>query len=175
MRKENRKILSPLPSFLTLFFIKLFLFVLFIGTMTCFLDILLIVMLIQGLGLLLLLIMHWILSMFFVLRMGKTFLILRTLLVLLPTLEACMYDIFQLPFIWDNIFVLKNLEISLTSLAVLADIEGRNLSILAGLLLFLSLGLLFLTGLVFSVQWKDIFCLKELLLVSATNESYLTL
>ena len=56
------------------------------------------------------------LSMFFALRVGKASLILRTLLVLLPILEACAYDMPQLILAWVDAFVLKNFEIFLTSL-----------------------------------------------------------
>ena len=147
-------------------------FILFIETMTCFLDISLVVMLVWDLDLLLPLIIHWMLSIFFVLRMEKTSLILRTFSELLPTLEAYIYNISWLPFVWDSVFVLKNLEISLISLGVLVGIRRESLSILASLSLSLSLGLLFLTRSTLGVQWKDTFYLKELLLVSVTNESH---
>ena len=51
-------------------------------------------------------------------------------------------------------------------------IRRESLSILASLSLSLSLGLLFLTRSTLGVQWKDTFYLKELLLVSVTNESH---
>ena len=137
------RVLFMLVMWILLSFIKLFLLVLFIGTITYFLNISLVVILICSLGLLLLLIICWMLLMFFALRVGKASLILRTLSVLLSTLEACPYNIYWLKFAQDSTFVLKNFEILLTSLGILVGIGGSSLSILAGLSVSLSLGLLF--------------------------------
>ena len=63
-------------------------FSLFIGTMTCFLEELLIVMLIYGLGLLLPLMIFYIFLIFFTWRDEKMSLILRTFSVLLAGLDA---------------------------------------------------------------------------------------
>ena len=142
------KALFMLVMWTLLFSIK---FLLFMRTMTCFLDRPLVVMLICGLSLLLPLIIHWMLSMFFTLRIGKTSLILRIFLVLLPILKVYAYDLSWLILAWVDIFVLKNSEILLISLGVLVRIGGGSLSILASLLMSLPLGLLFLTRLVFGV------------------------
>jgi len=146
------KALFILVMWTLLFSMKFFLLALFKRTMTCFIDRPLVVMLICGLSLPLLLIIYWMLSMFFTLRIGKTFLILRIFLVLLFILNVYTYDLSWLILAWVNIFVLKNFEILLISLEVLVRIEGGSLSILASLSVSLPLGLLFLTRLVFGVQ-----------------------
>ena len=130
---------------------KNFLLISYMETMIWFLDGLLVVMLMYGLGLPLPLIILWMLSIFFVLRVGNTSLILRMFLVLLLVIKVCTYDLPGLALAWDGFFILKNLEILLTSLGILAGIRGSNLSTLASLLVFFFLDLLLLTGLVFGV------------------------
>ena len=135
------KALFILVMWTLLFSMKFFLLALFMRMITCFLDELLVIMLICSLGFLLPLIIYWILLMFFILRVGKASLILRMFLVLLPILEACVYNLLWLILAWVGIFVLKNFEISLTSLGILTGIEGGSLLILASLLVSLSLDL----------------------------------
>ena len=67
---------------------------------------------------------------------------------------------------------MKNFEISLISLEVLVGIGRGNLSILAGLLVSLSLVLPSLIGITFEMQLYDTFCLKVLLCTSAISECY---
>jgi len=145
------KVLFMLVMWTLLFSIKFLLLALFMRTMTYFLDRPLVVMLICGLSLLLPLIIYWMLSIFFTLRIGKASLILRIFLVLLPILKAYAYDLSWLILVWVDIFVLKNFEILLISLGVLVRIGGSSLSILVSLSVSLPLGLLFLTRLVFGV------------------------
>ena len=82
--------------------------------------------------------------MFFILRVGNTSLILRIFSVLLSTLETYTYDLLWLILAQDSIFILKNFEILLISLGVLAGMGEKSLLILASLSLSLSLGLPFL-------------------------------
>ena len=80
--------LFMLETWLLLSSINFLILLLFIGTMTCFLEGSLVVMLICSLGLLLPLIIFYMFSILFTLRYGKASLILRTSTVLLPGLDA---------------------------------------------------------------------------------------
>ena len=108
--------------------------------------------------------------MLLALRVGKASLILRTLSVLLLPLEACVYDMPCLLVVWTGAFALKNLEILLTFLGVLAGIEGDSLSILASLSVSLPFDLPFLIRFVLGIQWYETFCLNKLLWTSAVRE-----
>ena len=120
--------------------------------MICFLDRPLVIILIQGLGLLSPLIIYWMLLMLLALRVGKASLIFRILLILLPPLKTCAYNMSHLLVVQTGTFALKNLEIFLISLRVFAEIGGGSLSILASLLVSLSFNLLFVIGFVLGIQ-----------------------
>ena len=87
------------------------LFLLFIETMTCFLDRSFIVMFCFGLDLLLPLMIFWIFSIFFACNFGKVYLILRISLVLEDVNKACMYDFLAFLFSISWLVFLKNLKI----------------------------------------------------------------
>jgi len=72
--------------------------------------------------------------------------------MLLLDIEAWAYNFPKLVLAWDSLYILKYLEILLTSLEDLVGIEGDNCLILASLLVSFSLFLPLLTGLVFEVQ-----------------------
>lgn len=166
------KALFILVTWALLSFIKFVLLLLFIGTTTCFLGGLFVVMLIYSLNLLSSLMIFWIFSILFALREGKTSLILRTSSVLLPNFETWVNNFPILVFAWSRFWSLKYLKISLTSLEDLVEIGGGNLSMLTGLIVFFSSFWTFLMELTLEVHLKDIFCLNELLLLSAKRESY---
>jgi len=111
-------------------------------------------------------------SIFFAWRFGKAFLILRTFLILFPEYDAWVYNLLLFLFLFVELVVLKNLEISLTSLDNLARIGEDNLSMLTDLsIIFLSF-FPFLIGLIFGVHLKDTFCLKELLFTLVKSGPY---
>ena len=113
-----------LVTWILLSSIKFFLLLLFIETITCFLDGPFVVILICSLGLLLLLMIFWILSILFALRNKKVSLILRTFSILLLDLKAWAYDFPELVLNWEDFWVLKYLDILLISLEDLAGIRG---------------------------------------------------
>ena len=108
-------------------------FSLFIGKMTCFLEEPLIVMLMYGLGLLLPLMIFYIFLIFFTWRDEKVSLILRTFSVLLAGLDAWAYNFSKFLLSWCIFKTLKYLEIALTSLRDLVEMEEDNLSMLSSL------------------------------------------
>jgi len=75
-------------------------------------------------------------------------------------------------FLFAELVILKNFEISLTSLGDLARMDRDSFSMLAGLSIFFSSFLLLLRGLAFGVYLKATFCLKELLFLSAKSKSH---
>ena len=169
------KALFKLVIWLLLFFIKLVLLSLFIGTMTCFLDGPFIVMIILGLDLPSSLMIFCIFFIFFAWRFGRTFLILRTSLVLLSEYNAWAYNLLLFLFLFIELVILKNLEISLISLGNLAGISKGNLLMLTDLSVFFSSFFPFFIGLTFRVYLKDIFYLKELLFLLAKSKFHLEL
>ena len=86
--------------------------------------------------------------------------------------NACAYDFLVFLFPYIELFALKNFEISLTSLGDLARIGGGNLSTLASLSIFFSPLLLDLARFNFGLNLDTIFCMKELLSLSAISESH---
>ena len=115
-----------------------------IGIIICFLDGHFIVIFSLGLGLLSLLIIFWIFSIFLFWRLGNAFLIFRVSLAVLELVDdAWAYDLL-------SGFFLKNLEISTTSFGNFAGIRGGRAEMNASLFVslpFLGVMSLFICGL----------------------------
>ena len=114
----------------------------------------------------------WFFFDFFTYNFGKVSLIFRISLVIKDKDKACTYNFLVSFFTVGWLFLLKNLDISLTSLGVFVRISKDNLTKLAGLsvcLLFLDLVLISWT---FRVNLNKTFYLKVWLSLSKTNESY---
>ena len=157
--------LLMLVTWLQLSSINLVLLLLLIKTITYFFDGFFIVMLIFGLDLPWSLMIFWIFLIFWAWRFEKTSLILKTSLVVVVGLDTWAYNLFG-----AHLVILKYLEISFTSLGDLAGIRSS-------LLMLTSLSVLFspffsvLIELVLEVNLNAIFCLKELLFLSARSKS----
>ena len=170
-----------LATWSELFFMNLLMLLLLIEIMTCFLDGPLVVIWICSLGLEELETILWIWLTFWVFNVGKMSLILMTSVVLFASLdvctlncfEACAYDLLVLLGPSTGLLFLKYLEIWLISFYNLAGIGGGILLMLAGVGLFTDLLLRFVSGIILGVSLSKIFCLRDLLFLSAINKSYL--
>jgi len=87
--------------------------------------------------------------------------------------EAYTYNLLVLLELLVGLLFLKYLEIRLTSFCNLAGIGGGILLILAGVGLSTNLLLQFVGGMILGVSLSEIFCLRDLLFLSAINESHL--
>ena len=155
-------------------------FSLLIGMITCFLDGPLVVIWILGFGLDNPLTMLLIWSIFSTLRVGNVFLILRTSAVLTVGFEAWAYDLLgfdlSLDLSFEGLLFLKYFEIVLTSLAILAGSggEGGTLSIEVGTGLgTILLVFVFEEGVIFGVNFVEIFSLSVMVLLLVCKESQL--
>ena len=153
---------------------KLLLFSLLIGTITCFLEGPLVIIWIHGLGfrLPLMILLTW--SIFFALRARNASLILRTSNVLADGLVACAYDLAGLLFligflVLAKYFLLwKYLEMMLTSLFDLAGRRdsGETLLIVTSTDFGISLLFLLVDGVILGVNFEAIFTLRVVVLLS---------
>jgi len=155
-----------------LFFMNLVVFLLLIRMIICFLDSPLVIIWICSLALGLPLTMFWIWSIFFVLRTEKASLILMTSDVLVPCLEAYIYDFRGCLVILASLIFLKYLEIWLISFCDLVEISGGIFSILTGISLLMDLFLLETNG-IFKVNFTKNFCLRMFKFLLAISESHL--
>ena len=133
----------------------------FIGMITCFLNGLLIVILIQDLGFSLPLMIFCTWLILLALRDGNVSLILMTSSVWLTGFEAWAYNLVRYLLTGITFRFLKYLEISLTFLDNLAEIGKGSFSMLTGTFLFLSVLLPLITGFTLKVNFEMTFYFKE--------------
>ena len=156
--------LFRLVIWLLLSSINFVLLLLFIGTITCFLEWSFVIILIFSLGLLLPLMIFWMLLILSALRLEKTFLILRTFLMVFLDFDIWAYNLSLLLSSLVEPVILKYFNISLTSLGNLARIGGGSLLILMGLFIFIffftSIDWIYLRG---KFEWN--FLLKEIIIL----------
>ena len=120
------------------------------------------------LWLILLLIILWMLSILFASSFRKVFLIFKILLVLGD--KACVYNFLVSFFSVGLVSFLKNLDISMTSLEVFAEISRGNFTNLMGLLVDLSLLEVVLVSCIFGVNLDITCCLNVLFSLLVTSE-----
>ena len=110
---------------------------------------------------------------FFISRAGKASLILMTSDVLVPCLEACVYDFGGCLVMLASLIFLKYLEICLTSFCDLVGIDREIFLILTEIGLSMNLLFLLETGGIFGVNFAKIFCLKVFKFLLMINKFYL--
>ena len=126
----------------------------------------------MGFGLPLTILLIWLI--FFALRAGNAFLILRTSKVLADSLVACAYDLAGLIFpigflvLTEGLLLWKYLEMMLTSLFDLTGREdgGGTLSIVAGIDFGVSLLFLLAVRVILGENLEAIFALRVVVLLS---------
>lgn len=148
------KALLILEMWRLLFFINFKILSPFIGTITCFLDGLLVVIWIWGLGFALPLMIFWTWSILLALKDEKISLILMTSSVWLTGFETWAYDLVRDLLTGADFKFLKNLEISLTSLGNLAGIGGGSFLMLTETVLFLLALFLLMMGFTLRVNFN---------------------
>ena len=154
-------------------FMNLVLFSLLIEIITCFLKRFFVIIFSLGLGLPILLMILWMLSILFTYSLGKVFLIFRISLIL--DYKAWAYD-FPISFLSVGLILfLKNLDISLTSLEVFMGIREDNFVKRASLLVNLSPLVVLLVLWIFRVNLDETCCLKVLLSLLVTSKFYFDL
>ena len=148
--------------------INLFLFLMLIKIIICFLDGSLVVIFNLGFGFPDSLTILWILLVW---SLGNTFLIFKISLV--DGIDACAYNL-TTSFFSDVllVFFLKYLEISFTFFWVLAEIGDGSLSMLAGLSMNFLLLEGFLTSWILRVNLNETNCLKDFLAESTLRAFY---
>ena len=153
------------------FFIKLEIFSLPMGMMTCFLNRPFVVIWMCGLGLELPLTILLIWLIFFALIEENVFLILMTSDILMFCFEAWAYDLDVGLDLLSSFLLLKYFKIVLTSFWDFTGIDGGIHSICTRMGLLISLLFLLLASWIFGVNLVEIFLLRELACLSASRES----
>ena len=157
-----------LTTWVAEFFMKLLLFLLLIGIITCFLEGPLVVIWIRGLGFRFPLTILLIWSIFSALRVRSISLILSTSDMFTVGFDAWAYDMAGFLSSTDGLLFWKYFEMMFTSFFDLARRGGGGgiFSMVTGMCLVVSLLLLLVLGAILGVNLNDIFALRVVALLS---------